>query len=129
MLTSASLFDGTVYRYVQRLDGFVSADFDAAGGRLSSRCRSSSTARGYGSTSIPPCTAAYCAGLVDEKGSPIPGFAIDDCNTIHTNATAHEITWKCNKGDLMGLMGKKVCVAFVGDRAKLYSFSQARPAK
>lgn len=121
-------FDGSIYRYVQRLDGFVSVDFDPAGGKFVSapvvvegpRLRLNVDTAALGSLRV---------GLLDEAGTPIPGFTIDDCHVIHTNDTAREVVWKIPTNDLTSLKGKKVRLVFAGDRTKLFSFSFGDTAK
>ncbi len=89
-----------IYRAVQRLDGFVSADtpydqeitvmtrpFTFDGKRL--ELNIDTGALGYA-----------LVGILDEKGKPIPGFESDNCVWINGNYIAHEVEWLNSKADL-----------------------------
>ncbi len=113
--------DGTIYRYVHRVDGFVSLDF----------------ARGSGEAVTAPVKVSgpklllnldggalgeLRVGLSDRGGRPIAGFTEKDCDLLRGNSTRAIVTWK-GKGDLSALMkGGEVSVSFTGQRMKLYSF-------
>jgi hypothetical protein len=111
--------DGVIYRYVQRVDGFVSLDF---------------AADGYATTSAVPVDGARLllnvdtgalgnlrVGLRDEAGKPIEGFAPEDCEVLRTNSTQAVVTWK-GRDDLSALAGQRVGLDLRGSRTKLYSF-------
>lgn len=109
-----------VYRLVQRLDGFVSADADHKGGELVT----------------PPLTFegarlslnAQCDGLgeiwveiLDGAGSPVAGYTMDEAVSIDRNGTAQEIWWRQGP-DLAPLAGKPVRLRIRMRSAKLYAF-------
>lgn len=110
-----------VYRVIQRLDGFVSADspYDKEallvtkplvfkGSRLVLNINTSGT--GYTQ-----------AGFLDENGNPIEGFTVDDCVYVNDNSVAHEVEW-LNKGkDVSELEGKIVQVVFRMRGSKLFA--------
>ncbi|MFA6563932.1 MAG: hypothetical protein WCV00_18670 [Verrucomicrobiia bacterium] len=112
--------DGVIYRYVQRVDGFVSLDFDVAGGRCvtapvkvdGSRLLFNVDTGALGQLRV---------GLLDAEGKPINDFGVDDCKLIRTNSTHAEVSW-AGGGDLAALKDRKVRLTFSGSRAKLYSF-------
>jgi hypothetical protein len=102
--------DGVIYRYVQRVDGFVSLDFGTDEGRCvtapvkvdGSRLLLNVDAQGE-----------LRVGLLDADGKAIPGFNA----TVQTNSTHAIVAW-----DLSALQGREVRLAFTGSRTKLYSF-------
>jgi len=110
-----------VYRVVQRLDGFVSADspYDKEaliitkplifkGNRLIVNINTSGT--GYAQI-----------GFLDENGNPIKGFSVDDCVYINDNSVEHYVEW-LNKGkDISLLQGKTVQLVFRMRGTKLYA--------
>lgn len=111
--------DGTIYRYVQRLDGFVSLDFEWGGGRA--LC---APIRVTGSTLVLNVDTGGLGdlrvGLRDAAGGELPGFTADDCDLIRLNSTKAIITWK-GRGDLASLLGREVQVELLGARTKVYS--------
>jgi hypothetical protein len=103
---------GGVYRAVQRLDGFVSADapydrlgtlvtrpFQFTGRRLELNINTG--AMGYAQV-----------GIEDEAGHPIPGFGVDDCVFINVNSVAHTVEWLGRGTDVSALAGKTVRLVF-----------------
>ncbi|MFA3782230.1 LamG-like jellyroll fold domain-containing protein [Melioribacteraceae bacterium 4301-Me] len=117
-----------VYRTIQRIDGFISADspYDKygiiktkplifKGNRLVLNINTGAT--GYAQV-----------GFLDENGNPIKGFSVDDCVYINDNAVEHEVEW-LNKGksgstasrDVSSLEGKVVQLVFRMRGTKLYS--------
>lgn len=97
---------GGVYRAVQRLDGFVSADapydrlgtivtrpFTFTGRRLELNINTG--AMGYAQV-----------GLEDEQGRPIPGFGPDECVFINGNYVAHPVEWLGRGTDVSALAGR-----------------------
>jgi hypothetical protein len=97
-----------VYRTVQRLDGFVSADapyeregtivtrpFTFEGGKLVLNINTGGM--GYA-----------LVGLADENGRPIEGFTTDDCVYINGNFVGHTVEWLGKGTDVSSLAGKPV---------------------
>lgn len=112
--------DGVIYRYVQRVDGFVSLDFDAEGGR----CLTAPVKVDDPRLTLNLDTAVLGhlrAGLLDAEGKPIAGFGPDDCEVLRTNSTRALVTWK-GGADLSALQGREVRLSITGERAKLFSF-------
>ncbi|MDO8587008.1 MAG: hypothetical protein Q7T82_08200 [Armatimonadota bacterium] len=111
---------GGIFRLEQRIDGFVSADFDYKGGSLvtapftftggSLRLNVNTSASGEGRVAI-----------LDETDKQIPGFTIKDCDYVNGDYPAKQITWK-GKSGVSSLAGKPVRLRFEMRGAKLYAF-------
>lgn len=117
--------DGVIYRYVQRVDGFVSLDFSLEGGRAEMRPVPVTGTRllvNVDTTAL----GDLRVGLLDAAGKPIAGFALEDCEALQVNSTGATATWQGN-GDLAGLVGHEVRVVFQGTRARLFSFRFSEP--
>ncbi|MBI5693827.1 MAG: hypothetical protein HZC55_27445 [Verrucomicrobia bacterium] len=112
--------DGAVFRWVQRVDGFVSLD---TGLRLGT-ARTRPVRVDGRSLRLNLDTGALGemrVGLLDRDGAPIAGRGADDCRILQINATGAQVTW-ADGGDLESLQGREVCVEFRSTRTKLYSF-------
>ena len=114
-----------VYRVVQRLDGFVSAEapyethgiivtrpLTFEGNRLV--LNSDTDAAGYAQV-----------GFLDEEGEPIPGFGLDNGLYINGDYIDHEIEFRLDGAettvDISSLQGRPVKVVFRMRGAKLYA--------
>ena len=61
-------------------------------------------------------------GILDEKGSPLEGFAAEHCDLIHTaNEINRGVSWRGNS-DVGKVAGKPVRIKFVVRNADLYAF-------
>ncbi|TDU64589.1 hypothetical protein EI77_04040 [Prosthecobacter fusiformis] len=112
--------DGLIFRYVQRVDGFVSLDFEAEGGRAMTapvKVDGSQLALNVDTSVL----GTLRAGLADAEGNVIEGFSAEDCEILRTNSTHARVTWK-GGSNLVSLQGRDVRLIFTGARAKLYSF-------
>jgi hypothetical protein len=112
--------DGVIYRYAQRVDGFVSLDFGLLGGT----CVTAPVKADGERLLVNVDTGALGdlrVGLADADGKPIPGFSVDECDVIRTNSTAAVVSWQAGD-DLSAIEGREVRLAFAGSRAKLYGF-------
>lgn len=115
-----------VYRLVQRLDGFVSADapYDAhgflttrpltfTGGRLQLNLDTGAT--GYAQV-----------GFLDLEGQPIPGFGLDNCVYLNGDWVDHTVAFRTTEttvtSDLSALAGRPVQLIFRLRGSKLYAF-------
>ena len=109
-----------IFRVVERLDGFVSADFDYQGGELTTRPL---TFKGNRLTLNldTDATGVMQVGLLDENGKPFDGFGLDDCIYLNCDDVAAEVEWMAKGKDVSSLEGKTVQVAFRGNGTKLYS--------
>ncbi len=110
-----------VYRVVQRLDGFVSADTPYEkegtiitkplvfkGNRLVLNINTSAA----GFTQV---------GIIDQNGEPIDGYSVDDCVYININSIEHEVEWMKKGKDLSSLEGKTVQLVFKMRGSKLFA--------
>jgi len=97
---------GGVYRAVQRLDGFVSAD--APYDRLGTLVTRLLTFEGKRlELNINTGAMGYAqVGLEDAQGRPIPGFGLDDCVYINGNFVAHPVEWLGRGTDLSAMAGR-----------------------
>lgn len=103
------LKDGSgVYRAVQRLDGFVSAD--APYDRLATIVTRPFTFTGRQLVlNINTGGLGYAqVGFVDEQGQAIPGFGVDDGVFINGNFVAHTAEWLGRGTDVSALAGRPV---------------------
>lgn len=110
-----------VFRCVQRLDGFISAD--APYDRLATIVTRPLTFVGNRLVlNINTGGMGYAqVGLEDEHGRPIPGFGVDDAVFINGNFTAHTVEWLGRGTDLSSLAGRPVRVVIKLRGASLYA--------
>jgi hypothetical protein len=109
-----------VYRTVQRLDGFVSADFDYAGGELVTkplrftgnqlRLNINTLATGFAQVAI-----------LGKDSNPIPGFAWEDCVYLNGDFIDEPVEWLEKGTDVSQLAGKDIRVLIRGRGCKLYA--------
>ena len=113
-------------RAVLRLDGFVSADADFRGGRLTTplirfsgeRLELNVETSGGGSVEVV---------LLDEQGEPIEGYFKADSRPINGNSVRMPVRWNTTD-DVSKLAGRPVRLRFHMQDCKLYSF-QFRPRR
>ena len=107
-------------RVEQRLDGFYSLDAAYEGGWFETPLL-----RFEGDhleLNIDTSAAGLArVGILDQTGTGIPGFGLDDCDDIFINDVAHVVTWKGNQ-NLSSLAGKPIRLRFQMRAAKLYAF-------
>jgi len=114
---------GGVFRLEQRIDGFVSADFDYEGGVLvtepfvfQGNClllNLNTSAAGEGRV-----------GILDAAGGPIEGFTVDDCQIVNGDYLARPVAWRGDP-DVSPLAGKPVRLRFAMRGTKLYAMQFA----
>ncbi|HEX6962058.1 MAG TPA: LamG domain-containing protein [Lacipirellula sp.] len=109
-----------IFRVVQRLDGFVSADFSYTGGHMVTRPLTF-TGNGLILNVDADATGHLQVGLLNEVGEFIEGFGVEDCVYVNCDETAAEVEWLDNGKDLSSLAGRVVRVRIEGRGAKLYS--------
>jgi hypothetical protein len=112
---------GGVFRSVQRIDGFVSADFAYEGGSLTTRpftfdgkqllLNVNTSASGEGRVAV-----------LDEAGSEIEGFTSKDCRIVNGDFLDKAVQWADGSADVSKLAGRPVRLRFEMRGAKLYSF-------
>ena len=111
--------DGVIYRYFQRVDGFVSLDFGSSGKGVTAPAKVTGN-----HLLVNVDTAALgrlAIGLQDESGQPIEGFSVEDCNILRTNSTHAQVSWKGHE-NVSSLNGKIVKLVLQGEHAKLFSY-------
>jgi hypothetical protein len=109
-----------VFRVVQRVDGFVSADTPYSGGRFITRPLIFEGSRLV--LNIDTGATGYAQiGLADAKGKPIEGFKVDDCVYINGDHIEIEVEWLGKGTDISALAGRPVQLVFQAHGAKLYS--------
>jgi hypothetical protein len=109
-----------VTRAVLRLDGFVSADADYAGGWLTTPPVVFAGSR----LELNLDTSAGGSGRVevqDAAGRPIPGFSLADADELRGNSVRLPVSWKGSL-DVARLAGRPVKLHFKLRDAKLYAF-------
>jgi hypothetical protein len=111
---------GAIFRVVQRLDGFVSADSDYRGGTLTTPLITFAGDH-LELNAKTSSTGAIRVELRDETGHPIEGYTSQDCDELLGNYLAKTITWN-GRSDLSRLAGNPVQLHFQIRNAKLYAF-------
>jgi hypothetical protein len=109
-----------IFRVVQRLDGFVSADFAYGGGMLKTRPLVFEGNRLVLNLDT-DATGILQVGLLDETGKPIDGLGLDDCIYLNCDDVAAEVEWLGKGKDVSALAGKPVQLVFRGNGTKLYA--------
>jgi len=109
-----------VFRVVQRLDGFVSADTPYGGGQLVTRPLTFDGDRLV--LNIDTGATGYAqVGLLQANGTPIEGFSIDDCVYINGDHVEIEVEWLGKGTDISALAGRPIKVVVQSRGTKLYS--------
>jgi len=119
--------DPIAFRLEQRMDGFVSADSAYTGGELLTKPFVLQNARLCLNIDTSASGTARAA-LLDDEGTAIPGYGIEDCDTIQGNDTRYAVTWH-GKDDLSALNGNRVRLLLRSRNTKLYAVRpvQVRP--
>jgi hypothetical protein len=89
-----------VYRLIQRLDGFVSIDspYDSEGTIIT---RPFTFKGNKLELNIDTDATGYAkVGILDENGTPIPGWNVDDCIYINGDFINYEVEWIKNREEL-----------------------------
>jgi hypothetical protein len=105
-----------VRRFTFRTDGFVSAHAEGEGVLVTKPLVFAGSALSLNIASSGPTRVE----LQDATGSPLPGFALDECQPIVGDHIEQTVSWK-GRG-LAALAGKAVRLRFVMQTADLYSF-------
>ncbi len=117
--TEMSMFMYGGGHYVLRLDGFISVHAGYEEGEFITKPLKFS-----GSKLEINYSTAGAGGIrvefQDAGGTPIPGFALEDCDPIKGDAIADIVTWR-KKSDVSRLAGEAVRVRFVMNEADVYS--------
>ncbi len=107
-------------RHTLRMDGFVSLHAPMTGGELLTRPVRFTGTSLYVNFST-SAAGSLKAELQDQNGTPLPGFALDDCEELFGDTLDRPLTWKAD-ADLSSLAGKAVRIRFVLHDADLYSY-------
>jgi hypothetical protein len=110
-----------IFRVVQRLDGFVSADAAYTGGSMETRPFIFS-GKSLELNVKTDATGSLQVGFEDAEGKPIPGFSVDDCIYINTDDVAAKVAWLKAGSDVSSLAGKPVRLVFRLHGAKIFAF-------
>lgn len=107
------------FRFVQRIDGFVSADSNDDGELIT---RSVPCIGNKLIMNIKVEDDGYAkVGLLNEKGKPISDFKIEKCDVIKGDQTDYSVSWK-GSTNLSSLLGKQVKLLIKSKNCKVYSF-------
>jgi hypothetical protein len=120
----ADLPMGSICAARQRLDGFISADADYAGGEILTpplRFAGERLELNIDCSAMGACRVA----LLDEQGEPYPGFSAALCDEIIGNHVHKPVTWE-GRSDVSALAGQVVRLHFVMRACKLYAFGFGR---
>jgi hypothetical protein len=109
-----------IFRVVQRLDGFISADTPYTGGTMKTRPLVFEGNRLV--LNIDTGATGYAqVGILDEDGQPVAGFGVDDCIYINGDFIDTQVEWLDKGADLSSLAGKPVQLVIRCRGTKLYS--------
>ncbi len=109
-----------VFRVVQRLDGFISADTPYSGGQLTTRPLTFEGNRLV--LNIDTGATGYAqVGILDENGKAIDGFNVDDCVYVNGDFIETEVEWLGKGTDLSPLARRPVQLVIRSRGTKLYS--------
>lgn len=113
--------DGFISRWVQRIDGFVSADTGNAMGWM----RTTPVEITGDKLVLNLNTGALGelrVGVIDlQTGRAVAGMSVDDCKPIQGNATNAIVEWTGDGEGLSALQGQRVELEITSNRTKLYS--------
>jgi len=107
-------------RYTLRLDGFVSVQASMKGGELLTkplRFEGKRLVLNFSSSAAGDVRVE----LLDEKGSPIPGYSLEECLPVFGDAIERPVMWR-RGSDLAHLAGKTLKIRFVLRDSDVYAF-------
>lgn len=114
-------FVRAVYRLLQRLDGFVSADspYDREGTIVTKPLTFEGS---HLIINIDTDAAGYAqVGFLDENGAPVGGFSVDNCVYINGDFVEKEVEWLGRGTDISELAGATVQMVLRMRGCKLYA--------
>jgi hypothetical protein len=113
-----------VFRVVQRLDGFVSADTPYGGRKFVTRPLTFDGNRLV--LNIDTGATGYAqVGLLETNGTPIEGFSLDHCVYINGDHVEIEVEWLEKGADISALAGRPIKVIVQSRGTKLYAMQFA----
>ncbi len=109
-----------LWRFVQRMDGFVAAEADYTGGTIKTkplvfdgrRLRLNIDTGAVGFAQV---------GFADEHGKPVPGYSVDDCVYINGDYLDAPVEWLGKGTDVSQLAGRTVQLVFRMRGTKLFA--------
>jgi len=111
---------GVVTRARVRLDGFIAVQSDYAGGEFITPPMKFEGRHLHLNVDT-GAIGEVRVGILDEKGAPIEGYSIDDCDKINGNYIDIVVSWR-GKKDLSKFIGKVIRLQFAMRDSKFYSF-------
>lgn len=130
MMTKAGLAPASgkksmISRLVIRRDGFVSARADYTGGEFTTPPMTFAGSKLMLNIDT-SATGIAQVGILDADGNPVEGYAVEQCDRIHTaNQIERTVTWK-TKRDIAALAGKPIRLHVVMRDCDLYAFQFAK---
>lgn len=112
--------DGSIVRYVQRVDGFVSLDTGNTPGTARTvpvKVTGKQLLLNLDTGALGEMRVA----LIGPGGQPLTGFTAEECVPLEYNGTGVKVSWN-GQADLSALAGREVALEFRSNRTKLYSF-------
>ena len=106
-------------RYALRLDGFASVQAGPPGGELRIKpltFEGKELVLNFATSAV----GSVAVAIHDADDQPIPGFGLNDCESIFGDAIDRAVTWK-GGADLSALAGRPVRLRFVMKDADLYA--------
>ena len=110
-----------VFRVVQRLDGFVSADspYDREAFMITRRLVFEGNRL---QLNIDTDATGFCqVGILNEKNEYLPGYSLDDCIYINGDFVAADVEWLGKGKDVSELAGRVVQLVFRMRAARLFA--------
>ena len=107
------------FRFIQRIDGFVSAD-SKEDGELVTRSVPCIGSKLIMNLKVEDDGYAKI-GLLNEKGKPISDFKIEKCDIFKGDQTDYSVSWNGNS-NLTSLLGKQIKLVIKSKNCKVYSF-------
>jgi hypothetical protein len=112
--------DGTIVRFVQRADRFVSADYEDGGGELTTR-----PVRYHGgplTINADAASGALRVEIQDIQGRAVPGFELEHCEPVSVDDTRARVTWHGQEAG-EALRGREVCFHIKAQRSRLFAIT------
>jgi len=112
---------GGVFRVRQRIDGFMSLDFDYEGGTAVTKPFTFSGNRLAVNINTSASGQARVA-ILDKEGKEIAGYGLADAHYVNGDYLEKTVEWRDGNSDVSPLAEKPVRLHFEGRGCKIYSF-------
>ena len=106
-------------RYTIRIDGFVSLHARRKQGEFVTKPLIFS-GKALSLNFATSAAGSILVELQDQKGQPLPGFSLSDCDQLFGDTLDRTVAWKGNS-DVRALIGKPIRIQMVLSQADLYS--------